>query len=161
MLKDKKILEILNKQDELKKENAFAEEIAEDMFPYLDEITKQEIKDSSKLKIKLKALFDKKIKKKYQKYQDIIFAIFQISIPNSSSGFLILNSKKFLNLLIKRKISELTTSIIGLAKKTPTFILNPLCSLVNSINNKKFNAPNKVIKTLVTEKISYETQIFK
>ena len=150
------IAELLQQQENFEKEDKFSEEISIEIFPYLDEITKDEITNYKKLKKKLDLLFSTKIKKKFNKFKDIIFAIFQVSFSTTTGGFIILDSVKFLS-LIKDKISG--KEIIELIKKTPEFIINPLCSLVNIINERKFNLPEKIISDLVAKTI-LPNQIF-
>jgi hypothetical protein len=143
--------EMLAQQDYFEKEEQFAEEVATEIFPYLDEITKEEIKDHNKLKSKLDYLFSKKIKQEFSKFKDIILGIFQVSFSKITGGFFILDQSKLL-ILMKDKISG--QFIIDLIKKTPSFIINPLCSLVNIINERKFNLPDKLINDLMAQKIT-------
>lgn len=150
------IAELVQQEENFAKEDKFSEEISIEIFPYLDEITKDEITNHQKLKKKLDLLFLTKIKKKFNKFKDIIFSIFQVSFSTTTGGFIILDSAKFLS-LIKDKISG--KEIIELIKKTPEFIINPLCSLVNIINERKFNLPEKIISDLATKKI-LPNQIF-
>ena len=147
--------EILQQQDEFKKEEQFSKEVATEIFPYLDEIDKEDLVDHEKLKNKLDFIFSKKIKKNFLKFKDIIFGIFQTSFSTITGGFLILDQIKLFGLM-KDKISS--EDIIELIKKTPNYIINPLCSLVNIINERKFNLPDRLIQNLIAEKISKNLQ---
>jgi len=147
--------EILEKQEDFFKEEQFAEEIAIEIFPYLNEITKEEIKDQKKLKNKLDFIFSSKIKQKFTKFKDIIFTIFKVSFSSITGGFLILDKIKLLQLMKNKTFGQ---EIIDLIKKTPNFIINPLCSLINIVNERKFNLPDKTVNNLLAEKISQNLQ---
>jgi hypothetical protein len=155
ILTEEDFLEILQQQDEFKKEERFSKEVATEIFPHLGEINKEDLVDHDKLKNKLDFIFSKKIKKNFLKFKDIIFGIFQTSFLKISGGFLILNQIKLFGLM-KDKISS--KEIIELIRKTPNYITNPLCSLVNIINESKFNFPDRAIQNLMVEKISKNLQ---
>jgi hypothetical protein len=139
-----KIADQLRREEEEIQE---ASEIAEDVIPLLDELEKRDIIDPVFLKIKLFKLFNKGVSKN-KKYQDAIYGLFRISVGASPAGsFVILDARKaftFIN-TAGLKIIGLTKKIISTLKETPHHILNPLCDIVNVINNDKLNKPLKDI----------------
>lgn len=141
---------LLKIADQLKREEEEiqeAGEIAEDVIPLLDELEKRDIIHPVLLKVKLFKLFQKH-NSKNKKHQDAIYGLFRISTGASPSGsFVVLDARKALTFINSAglKIIGLTKKIIGALKETPHHILNPLCDIVNVINNDKLNKPLKDI----------------
>jgi hypothetical protein len=134
-----KIAEQLEREED---EVEAAGEIAEDIFPVLDELEKKDIIDALGLRIKLFKIFNKS-NSKHKNHQDAIYGLFRVSVGASPSGsFIILDPKKALAFL-NMKIIGLTKRVILALKETPHYVLNPLCNVVNMINNDKLNQPLK------------------
>lgn len=140
---DNRVLKSIAEQlDREEQEVEAAGQIAQDVFPILNELEKRDIVNPLRLRIKLFHLF-RKHKYKEKDHEHVVYGLFRISTGNAPAGsFVILDPRKALAFL-NSKIVGLTKKVIVVIKNTPHYILNPLCNVVNMINHEKMNQPTK------------------